>query len=171
MIRFDVVSAKKPAQLIRCLSMPAASHVSGMPCQLGVGSTPAPQKAHREAGEPALVPAPSPAVCQGLRAHCLWAKAAGCQFLLCTLWNARLGQGGDLSNELNQNVPFSLHTPHQSLLNNNKRRFLCVSNPNPNNSRRLQNSSLTHRWEIPGLLSSSIKHTDKRETLTEFLLS
>lgn len=39
-------------------------------------------------------------------------------------------------------------------------------NPNPNNSQRLENSSLAHRWEIPGRLSSSIKQIDKIETYT-----
>lgn len=58
----------------------------------------------------------------GLAAFC--ANTVGCQFLSCTSWYARLGQGGDLCKELNQNVPFSLHTPHQSFLNNNKRKFL-----------------------------------------------
>lgn len=99
-----------------------------------------------------------------LTAFC--ANTVGCQFLSCTSWYVRLGQGGDLSKELNQNVPFSLHTPHQSFLNNNKRKFLSMLNPNPNNSQRLENSSLTHRWEIPGRLSSSIKQIDKIETYT-----
>lgn len=185
--RFHVVSAKSPAQLIRCSSMPEVSHVSRTPCQLGMQPTPAPQKAHVEAGEPGSqgclaprdaclqmpwvqLPALLSAKACVLTAFC--ANTAGCQFLSCTSRNARLGQGGDLCNELNPNVPFSLHTPHQSLLNNNStRKFLYMLNPNPNNSRRLQNSSLTHRWEIPGRLSSSIKQTDKIETLIEFLLN
>lgn len=96
---------------------------------------------------------------------------AGCQFLPCTSQNARLGQGGDLCNEQDQNAPFSLHTPHQPVLNNNKRKLLYTLNPNPNNSRRLKTSSLTHRCEIPGHLSSSIKQTDKIETRIEFLLN
>lgn len=42
---------------------------------------------------------------------------------------------------------------------------------NPNNSQRLENSSLTHGWEIPGHLSSNIKQIDEIETLIEFLLN
>jgi len=38
-------------------------------------------------------------------------------------------------------------------------------NPNPDNSQRLENSSLTHRWEIPGHLSS-IKQTAEIEAYT-----
>lgn len=120
----------------------------------------------------ALGPAPSPAECQGLCAHCLLCKHCWLPIPVLHLTECKAGARGDLCNELNQNVPFSLHTPHQSLLNNNNtRKFLYMLNPNPNNSRRLQNSSLTHRWEIPGRLSSSIKQMDKIETLIEFLLN
>lgn len=48
---------------------------------------------------------------------------------------------------------------------------------NPNNSKRLENSLLTHRWEIPWHPSPSIKQIDKIETYTNkipaklFLLS
>lgn len=70
MTRFDAVSAKKPAQLIRCLSVAAASHVSGMPAGSGTNpssteSTDGGSRAWLEgqAAPAALVAAASPAVC------------------------------------------------------------------------------------------------------------
>lgn len=103
MTRFHVVSAKNPAQLIRCLSMPEVSHVSGMPCQLGMQPRQAPQKAHVEAGEPgslgylppdALVPAPSPAECQGLCAHCLLCKHSWLPIPVLHLMECKAGARG-----------------------------------------------------------------------------
>lgn len=92
-----------------------------------------------------------------LTAFC--ANTAGCQFLPCTSWYVRLRQKGDLSKEWNQSAPFSLHAPHQSFLSNNKRKFLYMLYPNLNNMQRLENSSLTHRRDIPVHLSSCIKET------------
>lgn len=58
------------------------------------------------------VPAASPVECQGLCALCILCKHCWLPIPALHLRNARLGQGGDLCNELNQK--WTLFPPHTS---------------------------------------------------------
>lgn len=162
----------KKAQLIRCCLVPEVSTLSG--CEGSrepdsVDRCTLSQKASTRADTCLQM------LCFQLQLHAkacaltaFCANTAGCQFLPCSSWYARLRQKGDLPKEWNQSAPFSFRAPHQSFLSNNKRRFFYTLYPN--NLQRLENSSLTHRRDIPVHLSSHIKQMLKL-LLIEFPLN